>query len=211
MTTQLLIVFVLIFLEIALSMDNALAIAALVTHLPRELRGKALTYGIWGAVGFRIAALFFIQKIIAYQWIRLAGALYLFYLAIKHFFWDGQEVETKIPTPFHFWRIVLAVEITDIAFSADSVLASMIVTDNYLIMATGGVIGIVAMRFAAGFMSNLMHTFPKLEDAAYLLVSVAGARLLLEWAFDIQIPETMFYGILIGCFAYGFRKRVRII
>lgn len=210
MATGLLVVMILIFLEIALSFDNALAIAALVSRLPKPLRNKALTYGVWGATGFRIVALFFLQQITKYVWIRMVGALYLLYLSFCHFFFAPKENDSsKIMTRTNFWRIVFAVEMTDIIFSADSILASMTVTNNYLIMVVGGCIGILAMRFASGFFASLMAVFPKLEDAAFVLVGAAGMRLMFEWAFSISIPEPVFYAVLMVCIGYGFTKKLK--
>jgi len=211
MASQLFMVLLLVFLEVALSMDNALAIAGIVKHLPSGRRGKALTYGIWGAVGFRIIALFFLQQILTYQWLRFAGAAYLLYLAVKYFVWgddsEGDEADTKAVSA-HFWKIVFMVEITDIAFSADSVLASVTVTDVYWIMVAGGCVGIIAMRLAAGFFATLMQTFPRLEDAAYLLITIAGVRIFIEGLTDFKVPEIAFYAFLLCCFGYGFTKKV---
>jgi predicted tellurium resistance membrane protein TerC len=99
------------------------------------------------------------------------------------------------------------VEVTDIMFSADSILASVTVTQVYWVMVAGGVIGILAMRFAAGFFASIMHTFPRLEDAAFLLIAAAGLRIFVEGLASIQIPDPAFYALLVACLGYGFTKR----
>ena len=46
----------LVFLEGLLSADNALVLAMMVRHLPKEKQKRALRYGIWGAFAFRFIA-----------------------------------------------------------------------------------------------------------------------------------------------------------
>ena len=46
-------VLTLVILEGLLSGDNALVLAVMVRHLPREQQKRALRYGIWGAFGFQ--------------------------------------------------------------------------------------------------------------------------------------------------------------
>jgi YkoY family integral membrane protein len=209
MAPQLVMILLLVFLEVMLSMDNALAIAALVRHLPHQKRVRALTYGVWGAIGFRIIALFFLQEVLTSQWLRFAGAAYLLYMSAKYFFWDKDEDEKEIKKEAiqHFWKIVVMVEITDIAFSVDSILASVTVSNVFMVTAIGAVAGILSMRFAASFFAGLMNLFPRLEDAAYILITAAGGKLLFEGLLHVEIPEVLFYTLLICCFAYGFTKK----
>ena len=54
------VLLVLIFLEGLLAADNAVVMAVMVKHLPKEQQKKALFYGLFGAFVFRFAALFLI-------------------------------------------------------------------------------------------------------------------------------------------------------
>ena len=51
----------LVILEGLLSGDNALVLAVMVRHLPREQQKRALRYGIWGAFGFRAIAVLLLR------------------------------------------------------------------------------------------------------------------------------------------------------
>src|SRR6187402_1040823 len=75
----------LVLLEGLLSADNALVLAVLVLGLPRPQQQKALRYGLLGAFAFRSLATILAVRLIAVAWIQLAGALYLFHLAFRHF------------------------------------------------------------------------------------------------------------------------------
>lgn len=87
-----------------------------------------------------------------------------------------------------FWKTVLVIELTDIAFAVDSILAAMALAgsrqEKLWVVITGGILGVVLMRFAASMFVRLLEKFPRFEISAYLLVSVIGVKLLADWAFN---------------------------
>ena len=83
----------LILIEGLLSVDNALAIAAMASHLDEKKRAKAMNIGYLGAYGFRVVALLFASWIINNHWVMLIGALYLVWLMCAHF--AGQKDVAK--------------------------------------------------------------------------------------------------------------------
>jgi YkoY family integral membrane protein len=171
------VVLLLVFLEIALSLDNALVLAVLVQPLGRELRQKALVYGMWGAFIFRILAVGLLTFLMHMTFIKVIAACYLLYLCVKHFaVEDADDAVTNSAT--NFWKTILLVELTDIAFSADSIFAGVGVSSHAWIIALGGIFGIVVMRFVAFQATLLIDKFPRLQDVAYVLVGVIGLKLL---------------------------------
>lgn len=172
----------LVVLEGLLSFDNALALAAMVKHLPHHQQKKALTYGIFGAFAFRFLALIFLTTLMHVVWVKFLGGAYLIWMAMHHFFGneeddsasDSQALSSK------FWKMVVLVEITDITFSMDSILASVAVSSKFWIVFTGGVLGIIMMRFVSSLFIKLLEIFPKLERSAYLVVLIVGLKLVME-------------------------------
>src|SRR4051812_37407398 len=67
------------FLDSVLSLDKALANAAIAQGLPVRERGRAIRLGLVLGLIFRLVALLFVGLIIAVPLIRIAGALYLLY------------------------------------------------------------------------------------------------------------------------------------
>jgi predicted tellurium resistance membrane protein TerC len=59
---------VLVLLEGLLSADNALVLAVMVRHLPKNQQRRVLFWGIWGAVGFRVLALL-LASVLLHFWI----------------------------------------------------------------------------------------------------------------------------------------------
>jgi YkoY family integral membrane protein len=176
------------FLEGILSIDNALVLALLAKPLPAHLQRKALTYGLAGAVVFRLMALSLTTFLMRWVWVKWVGGGYLVYVAVSHFWkkWRGTEEEaTKnsvTPVAVQFWKTVLVIELTDIAFAVDSILAAVALSNKFWVVFTGGLMGVILMRFAANMFISLLQKFPRMEVTAYLLVLVIGLKLLIDAA-----------------------------
>jgi YkoY family integral membrane protein len=207
----------LVFLEGILSVDNALAIALIARGLPKEMQRKALTYGIAGAIIFRILALFTAEHLMEWVWIKYVGGGYLLFIALKH--WLKPDTHgtsaSKNYSALSFWKIVALIELTDIAFAADSILAAVAISKKLWVVILGGVLGLVAMRFAATVFIKLLEKFPNFEHVAYLLVFGVGLKLVLD---ALEIPGVnfhsaqspafwIFWAFVVVCLAYGFMRR----
>lgn len=179
MLADVLTILFLVILEGLLSFDNALALAAMVSKLPEAQQKKALTYGIFGAFAFRFISLFFIVHFLENPWIKFIGGVYLCWLCVSSLRVHGEN-EIKRNIHASFWRTVILVELTDIVFSIDSILAAAALTQKLWIVVFGGILGIMAMRFVSSFFIELIKIFPRLEKSAFILVGIVGAKLLLE-------------------------------
>src|SRR4051794_31816310 len=82
---DLFVVGLLVVLEGVLSIDNALVLGLLAKRLPRHLRNKALTYGLIGALVFRIAAIGTASILLRWTLAKFLGGAYLVYVAVHHF------------------------------------------------------------------------------------------------------------------------------
>jgi len=189
------IILTITFLEGVLSVDNALVLALLVKKLPKSQQRKALTYGIWGAFIFRAIALLILVSIMKWAIIKFLGGAYLLYIGIKHFVYGStsreyeDEPSKKKRFDTKFWSIVLAVELTDIAFAVDSIMAAVAMSTKFWIVFIGGVMGIIFMRFAAVFFIKLLDKFPRLENTAYALIIIIGIKLIIV---GFNIPSVDF-------------------
>jgi YkoY family integral membrane protein len=189
-------ILVIVLLEAILSVDNAMVLAVMVKPLPPELQRRALFYGLVGAYVLRGLALLFATVIIQIWWVQLLGGLYLVYLAINH--WRKKA----LPKTEHigaqvaqsFWRIVVMLNVVDLAFAVDSVLVVVAFSKNFWVIFAGVSIGILLIRLAAGIMVNVMERYPRLEDVAYAVVGWAGLKLSLEgWAHGADVFKVSQY------------------
>jgi YkoY family integral membrane protein len=184
-------------LEGILSVDNALVLAILVKDLPPKLRKKALTYGIVGAFVFRFIALLFAAKLMGWMIFKILGGGYLIYLAMKHMFFFQKEDahQTSLKVSRSFWMTVLVVELTDIAFSIDSITTAVAMSNKIVIVWLGGILGIIFLRFSANLFVKLLEILPKLEDLAYQLIFFIGIKLFLD-AFKVHLDPAIFWAMM---------------
>ena len=108
------------------------------------------------------------------------------------FFYKEDAHQSRPKVAANFWKTVLIVELTDIAFFIDSITTAVTMSDKLIIVSLAGIMGIIFLRFAAGFFIRLLEKLPKLEDLAYQLIFFVGTKLLLE-GFRIEISHSVFW------------------
>lgn len=193
----------LVILEGLLSADNALVLAVLVKKLPKNQRKKALFYGIFGAYLFRVIAIGIGVTLININWIKIVGGHYLLWIVIQNFVKDNDSEGEVQNNKMGFWRTVLTVELMDIAFSLDSVIAAFGVSNHEWVLFIGGVIGILMMRGVAQLFLVLIEKVPEVEITAFILIAIIAIRMIIS-AFGYQLDEFVFFSILIAVFSGTF-------
>lgn len=205
LTTVLPIILSLVIMEGLLSVDNAMVLAAMVRHLGEREQKLALRAGLIGAYVLRIVALLFASFLIANAWIRILGAAYLIYLMCKHVGLGGARKDAKADpaslAEAGFWATVIKVEMVDLSFAIDNVIAAVAISPQFWVVVAGVLIGMAAMRFVAGFFVGLMKKFPALEPASYIVVGYVGVQLLVEQLFHVEVHESLKFGIIIALIA----------
>lgn len=229
------VLLVLVALEGLLAADNAVVMAVMVKHLPIEQQKKALFYGLVGAFVFRFAALFMITLLVDVWQIQALGAAYLLFIAFKHIYDHRKEkehsLEPEATKGAGFWMTVLKVELADIAFAVDSMLAAVALAmtlphlgtteiggingGQFGVMLAGGLVGIVIMRFAAHKFVKLLADYPQLETTAFVIVGWVGVKLtvltlghknlgILPYEFAHSTEwKLVFWAVLLGIVAVG--------
>lgn len=220
--TTLIVVVQLVFLEGILSLDNAAVLGAMVAPLPDDhpipwpgwlrrpahkldgllgpQRTAALKVGLLGAYLGRGLMLILAAWVVHNPWLKLLGALYLLKLAAENL---GQLDESARPAPLEteghrFWRVVWAVELADLAFSLDNVVAAVALSNRLPVVMLGVAVGILTMRFAASVFTYLVAREPILEPAAYVLVLNIGLELLLSELAGVHIGDLARFTISAG-------------
>lgn len=212
----------LVLLEGLLSADNALVLAVMVRHLAGDLQRKALAYGIGGAVVLRILGVLLASYVLEYWWLRAFGALYLAYLALSHFLKKGHSEEEAAANAKGrgFWATVVLLNLTDLAFSVDSILAGVALIPRDMpreqgltIVVIGGIIGLILMRIAATVFLRLLNRYPAFDNVAYALVGWIAVKLgieTLEAAHEVfpavptfHMPTPLFWGVMAAIAVIG--------
>jgi YkoY family integral membrane protein len=235
-------VFQLAIIEGLLSFDNALALAAMVSSRHRHPldRKRALLWGIWGAYITRVLIVFIGVWLMAHEWVKFMAGGYLLWMAVNELFLKKRDAadlnplvhaaeqaqakaagtEPKRSSWQSLWKTILAVELMDLMFSIDSIAVALAVSNKKWVLIAGAIVGILMMRVAASYFIRLIEKFPILVDTAFVLVGVAGVKVMIEIKqlefgsfsmplLGIHVPETFFLptmlSILIGAILYNLR------
>lgn len=210
---------VLVVLEGLLAADNAMVMAVMVRELPHEKQKKALFYGLLGAFILRFGALFAISLLANIWQVQAVGAAYLVFLALhflvrKYVVKKAEVHEKEQKASPNFWWTVVKVELSDLAFAIDSILAGVAFAitltptgwatiggmdiGQFVVVFLGGFIGVVIMRFAANGFIKLLAARPGLETGAFLIVGWVGVKslfyqLFLKPSFVYHIVQSLLY------------------
>ena len=211
-----LILLALVALETVLSADNAVALAALVQPLPsHKQQQQALNWGLIVAFVLRIVLLLAATWIIQFWQFECIGALYLLWLAGRHF-WEQlqsnpsneENLTLAVSNQSTFWRVIPLIALTDLAFSLDSVTTAVAFSDRLWLVITGCSIGVITLRYLASLFIRWLDEFVYLQNAAYLTVFGVGFRLLCKALQpDLVPPDWMVLAMIGGLFIWGFSKR----
>jgi tellurite resistance protein TerC len=134
-------------------------------------------------------------------WLKVIGAVYLVKLAFDNLGASAPAEGEEVVRPFDnstFWRVVLSVEIADLVFSLDNVVSAVSLSDKLWVVMLGVAIGILLMRFAAGWFSYAVERAPVLKVAAYLLVFNIGVEIFLEEFAGIEISDLLRFAISVS-------------
>lgn len=209
---------VLVGLEVVLSADNAIALAAIAKGLKNpDQQKQALNLGLIFALVFRVGLILISRWVLGFRPLMAAGAAYLLWLCGQHFISNKSEEEetNQATTAFGVDKklatTAISIALTDLAFSLDSVAAAVAVSDKLWLVITGGVIGVVALRLSSNLFISMLNNFPRLESAGYLAVGLVGLQLLTRVIFpNIELPQWLLLSLVSILFLWGFTNRRRL-
>ena len=208
---------ILISLEILLSADNAVALASLTKSLKdANERTKALNIGITISLIFRILLILLSSFLLNFLFIRIFAGLYLIYLFFsnvtlknrKKINISQEDALSSKNKQVDFLKVVALLSITDLAFSIDSITTAVAISDQYILIVIGALIGVIALRFTSEIFLRLLEYFSRLEMAGYIAILIIGLKLILNTLVkEIFLPDYYFYVLIITSFVWGFSKK----
>jgi len=206
---------VLVALEVVLSADNAIALAAIAQGLEgQQMQSRALNFGLVVAFFLRVGLILTATWVVKYWQFELVGAAYLLWLVFQYFTsnHDGSGQHPHHGPKFaSLWQAIPMIAVTDLAFSLDSVTTAIAVSKDTWLILTGGLVGVITLRFMAGLFIRWLSEFVHLEDAGYATVALVGLRLLLRVIQPGFVPpEWLMVAVIALLFAWGFSKRTEV-
>jgi YjbE family integral membrane protein len=172
-------------IDVALSGDNAIVIALAASGLPAQQRRRAIAIGIGAAIALRVVFAVTAVYLLEIPGLLLVGGLMLGWVCVR-MWWelrseskdDARHVEH---TTKSLREAVLQITLADVSMSLDNVLAvAGAARDHVFIMATGLMLAILLMAFAANLIAPLLQRFRWLSYAGLALIAFVAVRMVYE-------------------------------
>ena len=168
-----------IVLNLVLSGDNAVVIALATRKLPASSQNKAIVIGTAGAVVLRILLMLIEVELLTMPYVKIIGAILLFYMAYDLLKTNEEETEVKSETTL--LSAIRTIIIADLVMSLDNVLAIAGVADGHFMLAVLGlIISIPIVIFGSQVILKLMDRFPWLIWLGALLIAYTAGTMLVE-------------------------------
>jgi YjbE family integral membrane protein len=199
-----------IWIDLLLSGDNAVVIALAVRSLPEKQRKVGILLGAGAAVGLRILFAVVVTYLLAVPFLKVVGALLLFWIAIK-LAKGEEEAHGDIAASDNLWKAVRTIAIADAVMSLDNVLAiAAAARGHFELFIFGLLLTIPLIVYGARLLSTVLERFPILIWlGAALLGWIAGEMLLGDlavlqwlqanmpnWVVSVPVSDTNPIGLL---------------
>jgi YjbE family integral membrane protein len=168
-----------IWIDLLLSGDNAVVIALACRKLPAEQRKMGIFLGAGAAVALRIIFAFFITFLLGVPFLKVAGGLLLFWIAIK-LATDEQEDHADVEASANLWGAVRTIAIADAVMSLDNVVAIAAAAKGHPELFIFGLLLTIPLIVAGStLLSAILQRYPFLVwIGAALLGWIAGEMIL---------------------------------
>lgn len=161
-------------INILLSGDNAVVIALACRGLPEKSRKWGIILGAGVAIVMRIAFTGIVTTLMGIPWLKLIGALLLFWIALQLLAESDEEKDVKESASI--WGAVRVIAVADLVMSLDNVIAiAAAAGGNWTLIIIGLVVSIPLIIFGAQLVIMMLSRWPWLVwFGAALLGWVAG-------------------------------------
>ena len=161
-------------INILLSGDNAVVIALACRGLPPEQRKWGIILGAGVAIVMRIAFTGIVTTLMNVPWLKLLGALALFWIAVQLLVENDEEKEIKESSSV--WGAVRVIAVADLVMSLDNVIAiAAAAGGNWTLIIIGLGVSIPLIVFGAQLVIMMIERWPWMVwIGAALLGWVAG-------------------------------------
>jgi tellurite resistance protein TerC len=206
-------------LEKVLAFDNLFVFSLIFSYfaISPALQHKALYWGIGGAIVFRL-----IFVVIGAGSVALIGPMVELVFAALIFFsvylmlksgddddvdymdtWYAKAIKKVYPNVSAFVLAIVAIEISDIMFSFDSVPAIIAVTKDPLLIYSAMIFAILGLRSMYFIIAALSRFFVYMDTAVIVVLIFIGMKLTLNALFGLHIDPIISLGIILTVLAGG--------
>ncbi len=192
-----------IWINIILSGDNAVVIALACRGLPDRQRLIGMVLGAGVAIALRVIFTLFVAALLDMPFLRLAGGVLLFWIAVK-LVTDEGDGEGHVQSSDKLFHAVKTVAIADAVMSLDNVLAiAAVARDSKAMLVIGLVVSIPLIVAGASLIMKLLERLP--------ILVWAGAGLLGWLAGDMMLNDPFIRGLIGGEAVHRFELPAEVV
>ena len=153
--------------------DNAVVIALASRRLPPKQRNLAIFWGVFGAIGLRVVLIFFALYLLAIPFLKVVGALLLFWIGVKLLMPEPEGGEHQIDASTNLVGAIKTIVVADAVMSLDNVIAIAGAAKGSIgLVVFGLVVSVPIIVWGSKLVLKLMDRFP-------IVIALGGA--LLGW------------------------------
>ena len=174
-------------IDIVLGGDNAVVIALACRRLPERQRNLGIFWGVFGAIGLRVALIFFALYLLAVPYLKVVGAALLIWIGIKLLQSESDGGGHTVSAGSTLLGAIRTIILADAVMSLDNVIAiAGAAKGNIALVVFGLVVSVPIIVWGSKLAMKLMDRFP--------VVVVAGGALLGWIAGDMTVTDTALKG-----------------
>lgn len=177
-----------ILIDILLGGDNAVVIALACRKLPVAQRNKGIFWGVVGAIGLRVALIYFALQLLAIPYLKIVGGLLLFWIGIKLVIPEDEDAHNDIAGSVTLAGAVKTIIVADAVMSIDNVIAVAAASHGSIALVVFGiVVSVPIVVWGSKLVLALMDRYPVVIVAGGGLLGWIGGGMLLT---DPIVPSS---------------------
>ena len=185
-----------VMIDILLGGDNAVVIALACRNLSPELRTKGIVWGTVGAIALRIVLIFFAMSLLKLPFLKLVGALLLFWIGIKLLV--PEDDEHDIQASDRLLGAIKTIIVADFVMSVDNVIGIAGAAQSaghagheMPLVIFGLLVSIPIIVWGSTLVLKLMDRFPMVITAGGMLLGwIAGTLAVTDPAAEPYLPTS---------------------
>jgi YjbE family integral membrane protein len=172
-----------VIVDLTLSGDNAVVIAAAAKSLPGRWRRRAMIAGAACAVVTLVVATFFASRLLTVQFLQIAGAAAVLWIAVG-LFRPEPPLQAAATQLTGFWKAMWFIIVADVTMSTDNILAvAALAHGNWVLLVFGLGVSIPLVVFASGLLAAMMDRYPVIIYIGAALLGRVAARMMITDAY----------------------------
>jgi YjbE family integral membrane protein len=175
-----------VLVDLTLSGDNAVVIAAAAKTLHGRLRKRAMIAGAACAVITLVVAAFFATRLLTVKFLQIVGGAAVLWIAVG-LFREEPPLETAATQLTSFWKAMWFIIVADVTMSTDNILAvAALAQGNLALLLFGLGVSIPLVVFASGLLAAWMDRYPAIVYIGAALLGRVAAQMIMTDRYMVE-------------------------